>query len=198
LEQTLNGKIMATNILKKSNTRLKFMYRQARNLDLQSRKTLCSSLILSHFDYASSSWYSGLPSNLKIKLQTCLNKIARFVLNLGPRQHIGPMELTKIGWLNVQSRVAQLKLNIVHSIFHRQCPPYLLENFESISHQYNTRSSNLNFKIPNSTTIIQTTFYYSGIKLWNALPKIIQNIENKHNFKFHLKKHLAEQMVQQV
>ena len=195
LEQTLNGQAMATNILKKANSRLKFLYRQAYNLDMDSRKTLSSALILSHFDYACTSWYSSLTADLKKKLQTCQNKIARFVLKVEPMHHIGPLEFHSLNWLNVEHRVKQLKLNIVHSIFYNLCPSYLSEFFFKISHQYNTRSSSHNFIPPKSTTVIEKTFFHSGIGHWNALPNHIKNLQSKAVFKAKMKNHLKDRMI---
>jgi hypothetical protein len=145
---------------KKAKSRLKILHRRAKNLDLTSKKTLATSMILSHFDYACSSWYC----NIFADLQTCQNKIARFVLNLCPRQHIGATKFRKMGWLNVKSRVAQLKSNLVHSIFYKKCPNYLWENFNLIDYAYFTRYRDYNFVVPKSSTIIKKHL----ILYWNS------------------------------
>ena len=54
LDQSLGGKYIAESILKKGNSRLKFLWRQAKYLNRNSRKLLATSLILCHFDYACS------------------------------------------------------------------------------------------------------------------------------------------------
>ena len=64
LEQTLSGKLILENILKKGNSRLKFLRRQAKCLNLASKRLLSSALIQCHMDYACSSWYHGLQMNL--------------------------------------------------------------------------------------------------------------------------------------
>ena len=84
LEQTLSGTAIVENILKKGNSRLKFLYRQAKYLNTRSRKLLTSALILCHFDYACSAWHSGLQKTMKHKLQILLNKTIRFALDLPP------------------------------------------------------------------------------------------------------------------
>ena len=56
LEQTLSSTAIVENILKKGNSRLTFLYRQAKYLNTRSRKLLTSALILCHFDYACSAW----------------------------------------------------------------------------------------------------------------------------------------------
>lgn len=55
LDQCVSGELNYIKIIKRINPRLKFMYRQAKDLDEKIKKTLCSALIQPHFDYAWSS-----------------------------------------------------------------------------------------------------------------------------------------------
>ena len=100
LEQTLSSKLNLENILKKGNFRLKFLRRQAKCLNLASKRLLSSALIQCHTDYACSSWYYGLQKSLMHKLQILQNKTIRFVLDLTPHSHIGYklFQLTCIDW----------------------------------------------------------------------------------------------------
>ena len=100
LEQTLSVKLILENILEKGNSRLKFLIRQAKCLNL--------ALIQCHMDYACSSWYHGLQKNLKHKLQILQNKTIRFVLDLTPRSYIGYSEFNLVNWLPVRFRVQRL------------------------------------------------------------------------------------------
>ena len=59
IDQFLSGDLIVSSIIKKVNQRLKFLYRNKNCLSLQSRKTLCSTLIQCHFDYACACWYEG-------------------------------------------------------------------------------------------------------------------------------------------
>ena len=196
LDQSVSGNPMATGVLKKANHRLKFLYRQGKYLDKDSKKTLCQSLVLTHFDYSCSSWHSGLLAQNKKRLQTCQNKLARYCLNLTARSHIGPEELDSLGWLDVHHRVCQMKLTHVHKIFNNSAPKYLEHNFHRLNtiHSYNTRGSSFNFYEQSVNSISEKTFYHTGIKLWNHLPKSIQTIEPLHTFKSKLKLHLKEEM----
>ena len=62
------------------------------------------------------------------------------------------------------------------------------------SHQYSTRNSVQNFKIPKSTTIISGSFYYNAIWDWNSLPSETKSITNKQQFKKSVKDHLLNQI----
>lgn len=79
LDNDLFGNSIVNNIIKKVNSRLKFLYSHIKVIDF-NLKMLCNSLILCHFDYASSPWYTGLKKDLKeIKMQIVRNKIVRFI-----------------------------------------------------------------------------------------------------------------------
>ena len=196
LDQSLSGTTIVNNIVKKTSSRLKFLYRQGHFLKFEIRKMLGHALVQPYFDYSVSSWYSSLTRALKRKLQTSQNKLARYILNLGPRSHIGSEELQKAGLLSTQLRVSQLRLNHSFNIFHEECPSYLQANFERTQtiHDYNTRNSSVNFLIPRTNCLGQTTFYYNAIKDWNDLPQEIKLLSGKANFKNKAKAFLYAKM----
>ena len=63
----------------------------------------------------------------------------------------------------------------MYKIFHNICPEYLCDGFTRVSdiHGHNTRSSCFNFNVPCIKSSQDSTFYYLGIKDWNALPDAI-------------------------
>ena len=78
LDNTLSRDSIASNVIKKANERLKFLYRHSNCLNFKSCKTLTSALKMCHFDYTCSSWYSALSQKYKNQLQIIQNKIVRF------------------------------------------------------------------------------------------------------------------------
>ena len=50
---------MITKIVSKCNNKIKFLYRNAKNLDKKNKMLLASALVQCHFDYGSSMWYTG-------------------------------------------------------------------------------------------------------------------------------------------
>ena len=150
IDAKLCGESIVSSIVQKVNSRLKFLYRQARFLDQKSKFSLCSALILCHLDYSSSSWYSGLSKTLKRKLQICQNKVLRFILDLSPMHSVNSTVFDTLNMLNVDRRVKQMRLNHVFNIVHNTAPSYLSLNFTSTSQHYsNTRSANsLDFRLP--------------------------------------------------
>ena len=123
------------------------------------------------------------------------NRVVRFVLNLGPRSHIGQRERDRVGFLSVKDRVIQMKMNNVFKIFQGTAPDYLNSNFTRISsiHKYSTRGSSVNFIVPKVKGQAYDTFYFTAIHHWNLLPKSIKEIGNLPQFKRAIKKHLSDQ-----
>ena len=193
IENDLSGKESVDNIIKKANGRLKFLYRHKNVLSRETRKILSMALVQSHIDYACMSWYFNLTDVLQSKLQVLQNKMIRFILGLGNREHVGRREFSRINCTNIENRVKQLGLNIVHKIFYIKKPEYLLCNFVRASdvHGYSTRNSVFNFKIPTScNAIVRNSFSFNIIKSWNALSDNIKCIEDHQQFKYRCKRHL--------
>ena len=191
LDANLGGTSIVNEILKKANSKLKFLYKFKDMLNFKSRKTLCTALIQCHFDYACSSWYPGASKTLKKKLQIMQNKTTRFILDLSSRTSIRNKELVKTGCLNVSDRVKQLKLGHVHKIKNKTSPKYMTEHFLLLSDIKNrpvTRATATDFFTPSVCNT--NTFYFSGIRDWNALPPKVKEITNYIAFKGKLKQTL--------
>ena len=194
INQTLSGDIMGNSVIKKSNAKLKFLYRKSNFLSDHAKKLLVSALIQCHFDYSCSFWYSNLSSKIKSKLQTTQNRMIRFVLGLDPRSHIGHDQFIKINWLPVEQRVNQIRLTHTHNFFQKRAPMYLTGDFSRVcdSHSYITRDSNLSFNVPHVKSFGLKSFQYTSIKLWNNLPNNIKRIEETSKFKYQVKHHLLQ------
>lgn len=198
LDQTLSGESMADKIAKKSNSRLKFMYRKGNCLTNHCKKLLISALIQPHFDYASSFWYSSLTSVTRKRLQICQNKLIRFILNLGSRSRISADHFVQLNWLPTEFRVQQNKLNLMYKIVNDQAPAYLTENivYTKDVHSIYTRHSVNSIAIPsNLGSYGLKTFLYTGIKCWNSLPSKIQKEKVKLTFKSLVKQYLLTKVV---
>ena len=58
--ETLSGESMATHVINEVNSRLRFLYRQNKFLDVPLRRLLCNVLVQPFFDYACNAWYPNL------------------------------------------------------------------------------------------------------------------------------------------
>ena len=150
LDQSLTGKRVADKIICKSNAKFKILYRHTKNVNMKTKKLLTSALIQCHFDYACSSWFSGLTKKYKSRLQCTQNKVIRFLLNAPARTHIGLKEFRLVNMLPVELRVKQLKLNLVYNVINDRAPKYM-SNFFNVAckqHGINTRSSVMSLHVP--------------------------------------------------
>ncbi len=79
----------------------------------------------------------------KKKLQVVQNKLIRFMLNLGPSDHVGIEQLNTLGLLNVVDRV---RLHNAQKVFYKQSPVYLMANFNKCREwTHNTRHKILTY-----------------------------------------------------
>jgi len=193
LDQDMSGTTMGTSVIKKVNSKIKFLYRKRVFFGVKERKMLCSALLQSNFDYACNSWYRGLQKKLRDRLQTAQNKIIRYILNYHCRQHLGFADFNKLGWLNVSGRVDYLSLNLMYSIFNNSAPSYMC-NVDLVCHSHHTRRSNLCFVLPQVKTQGSNSFKYCGIKLWNDLPFNVKCAQTKDEFKKRCKGFLMNKM----
>ena len=116
--------------------------------------------------------------------------------DLGPRSHIGFLELNSLNMLYVDLSVKQLRLSHVHKIYNGTGPSYLSERFIKVSdvHHHFTRGSTENFIVPSVNFVAATTFYYSGIKDWNSLPSDVEQKCTFNGFKSAARQYLRSQL----
>ncbi len=87
---------------------------------LQHKKTLCLALTQTNFDYSVASWYPAIPKLAKERLQIVQNKLIRFMLNLGPRDHVGKEQLTTLGLLSADGKAKQIRLHNAHKVYNEK------------------------------------------------------------------------------
>ena len=194
LDESMSGDMMALQVIKKINDRLKFLYRKKDLLSLPLRRILCNAIIQPHFDYACSSWYTNLKQKFKKKLQVCQNKCIRFCLQKGNMFHIGFKEFEQINWINVDDRVKQVILCSIFKFFDKTCPKYMSEMF-SIANvlNINTRSSTLRLVQPKrKTNAGLNSLSYVGPSYWNKLSGFLKQSDNLNTFKHNLKKNFLQ------
>ena len=192
LSGNMSGKAQAENVLKRCASRLSFLYRKASFLDFDTRKLLTSALIQPYLDYCSSSWYEGVPKLLKRKLDVLQRRMARFVFSRGPMDHVDLSDLKILAWLTVPDRVKYFKLVHVFRIRAGLAPSYLSHNFKPVSvvHNYRTRGYSHDYHVSKEMSLAPTSFVFSAVSHWNALPGCLKGVQSLSLFKSRLKQHL--------
>ena len=178
---------MALRGNEKLDSRLKFLYRKNRFLDVPLRRLLCNALIQPHFDYVCTAWYPNLSKKLKGKLQVTKNKRIRFCLKLQSREHVSNEHFGKLNRLPIRSQ--QCVTFTVFKFVQNKCPAYMNELFRSAENmRINTRNGCLNLNHPfRKTSTGQKSFSYIGPAIWNRIPEIIKKTRNLSTFKHKMK-----------
>ena len=183
LDQHLSGEFIARNAISNINNKVKFLFRNTIFFNMKVKKILTTALIQCHFDYASTSWFSGLSQKNKSKFQVLQNKVVRYLLNLAPRTHVGVNEFKCVNMLPVNYRVDQLKLHLMFNINHRIAPSYLFCPRMRDQHSIGTRSREYDVVVPRVRGPGSSTFAFTAAKLWNDLPDNIQSIDTPGSFR---------------
>ena len=104
---------MATHVVNKVNSRLRFLYRQNKLLDIPVHRLVGNAMMQPFFDYACNAWYPNLNKKLKARLEAAQNKCIRICLKLGDKKSITVKEFDKINWLPIHERVNQCILSCI-------------------------------------------------------------------------------------
>lgn len=195
LDQCVSGVQMAEKVVKRVNQTLKFLYRKGQMLTFKDRLLLCNAMIQPFFDYGCCFWYNGLCNKYKNKLQTCQNKVVRFIFSKCNRSHVGAKELCSLKWLNVEKRVELRIACNMFKVFNGKAPNYLNQLFTFHNKSHNTRYSSMSFSIPHVNSNGKKSFFYSGIILWNNLPNNVKKCKSYDAFKSMCKSHFSDQMI---
>jgi len=196
LDETLSGESMATHVINKVNSRLRFLYRQNRFLNIRLRRLLCNAMIQPFFDYACNAWYPNLNKNLKTRLQAAQNKCIRFCLKLGDRSSIRSKEFERINWLPVHERISQTSVCSVFKFFAKTCPEYFDEiYFPAKTSGIPTRFSHQKLILPHrNTNVGQKALSYVGPSLWNNLNNSLKTSISLNAFKHNIKSHFFNEL----
>ena len=124
LGENLSGEAMASKVMNKINSRLKFLYRKNRYLTPYLKWLLCDALIQLHFDYACSAWYPNLNKKFKSKYQTVQNRCISYCLQLRNKSHTRKKDFEKLNWLQVSERFNQYLCSKASNFFKETCPLY--------------------------------------------------------------------------
>ena len=118
-------------------------------------------------------------------MQVMQNNMIRFILGKPPRYHVTFNDFKKVDILPVKLRVEQLKLNHMFNIINGIAPKYLGSEIVMVNSQHNhaTRASVRSCKVPSARSAARSSFFYTGIMLWNSLPINIKMAETKMGFK---------------
>ena len=170
LDETMSSETMALRVIKRTNSRLKFLYPKNWFVDVPFSRLLCNGLIQPHYDYACTAWYP--------KQQVTQNKCIKFCLKLQCWEHISNEQLQKLKWLPINQRFKQCVTSTIFKFVQNKCLAYMNELFRLAENiKINTRNRYLKFSHPfRKTSTRQNSLSYIGpATIWNRIPEIEEN-----------------------
>lgn len=171
-------------ICKKIGKKIGYFKRIRNKINVLTAINIYNTIVKPHFEFGSTILYTCCTDAHLERLQKLQNKAMRSILKYNrytPRQ----IMLNTLKWLNIKQRLALNTLKLVHKIRQGNAPDYLREQIRYVSdvQPYTLRNAN-NFRLQRATTSsMQNTLFYKGLKLYNSLPDYVKNETNCNIFK---------------
>ena len=159
--------------------------------------TLVKTLILPLVDYCDTVYGANLCKRDAIRVQKLQNCCVRFVFNLRKSSHILPF-LNELGMLNMKRRRKLHLCCMIYKILQTAKPFYLFDRLQHKRdiHIYCTRDKNKLFQQHHNLSLTLSSFTFSAVKSWNALPDNIISSASYHLFLQSLRKFLLREQSQ--
>ena len=181
------------SVVKVAGCHLKNIAFVRRYLDEKTTKMLIHNHVLTKLDYCNSLYYK-LPNYQLKKLQCIMNRAARLIKGLSPRERITPI-LIDLHWLPIKARIIYKICVMTYQAIKFEKPKYmreLLRGFQLQTSMFLRHSADPHrLDEPRSNLEIGTRgFMRCAPRLYNRLPEDIKSSENQEIFKKRLKTHL--------
>lgn len=167
---------------------LKLIYHNRHILDIGTKKTLCESLVMSHFNYCDFVYGPCLYQTDKYRIQKVQNSCFRLIYGIRKYESIS-YKIKESNSLNMENRRQLHLLNFVHKCLTLPNTSTLLKGLfvpHANIHSRKTRFNN-KFVLPrHRTAMFSKCFTYQAITKYNKLPDLFKQY-NINKFKFKLK-----------
>ncbi len=128
--------------------------------------------------------YDSASGTNKTRLQKLQTRAVRLITGSDPRTSRVSM-FKELGWLSLQYKRDFHKCIMIYKCRNRLALQYLCDLFNSNDsvHSYNTRNSSQFRATKSHSAYYYHSFTVSDLKLWNSLPRNIQESTSLSNFK---------------
>ena len=159
-----------SSVCRSCNWHIHDLWRIRSTLDLNTTKTIATSIVHSKLDYCNS-LYLNLPAYQLARLQRVQNSLARVVCKVPKHHHITP-HLRSLHWLKIPQRIHYKLLSITYTLLQHQQPSYLFSQINRQSARSTRSSSLLTLQRPPApkAKLSDRSFHHSIPPLWNTLP----------------------------
>ena len=172
------------SVKQKVSSNLRILKKVKPFLNSENIDTLYRSIIEPYFSYCCLVWDS-IGDTLSNSLQRLQNRAARIVTGAAYSKPSGEV-FEELGWTQLNSMRQFHKAIMMFKIVNGLAPPYLTEMFTSNNalNNYGLRSSNYDLELPKCrTNYYKNSFAFSGVKVWNALPRNLKEERSLEKFK---------------
>ena len=176
LDQNLTLKTHIPTKTKRAAYHLYRIRQIAKFLDLPTKKTLISSLVMSQLDYANAIFINP-PNNSIHPMQRIQNQAVRLIMNRD-RFESSISTMRQLHWLSIGFRCKYKVLLLVYRCMKDQAPEYLQHKLTLRNPVWITWSATerdiLQIPYNKRKTLADHSFSFAGPKLWNSLPLELQ------------------------
>ena len=169
---------------------LKLIYSHRHCLPQDTRKLLCDTLVLSHFNHCNSIYFPCLNKVDRYRIQKVQNSCLRLIYGVKRRDHISPF-LYQSGWLNMYNRAMLHMANLYFKIIKFKSPPYLYQklSFRTDVHDLNLRRRGMLTVPRHRKEVFKRSFSYNIANTLNTLNGFDIG-QSPATFKYKLKRNL--------
>lgn len=167
----------------KKSEKIGFFKRIRNKINVLTAINVYNTIIKPHFEFGSTILYTCCTDIHIERLQKLQNKAMRSILKCNRYTPITTM-LNTLKWMNIKQRLALNTIKLIHKIRQGTAPDYLCEQTRYVgeAQPYSLRNAN-NFRLQRFTTSsMQRSLFYKGLKLFNSLPNRIKNELNNNIF----------------
>ena len=170
-----------SKLCKKAASELNSIKRLKRHFDIESKKTLARSFVLSQFNYCPLVWHFCGTSSIH-KLERIQERTLRFVFNDYVTEYNQLLELN--GESTLYLKRVRIMAQQVYKAINNQSPKYVRDLLSERNNRYSNRRP-LNLYIPrvNQRKFGYRSYYFEAPTVWNSLPLEIRKAEYFHEFK---------------
>ena len=196
LDSTLSMKEHIQQVVRTTNYHLRNIAFIKKYLDETTMKMLVQNHVITKLDYCNSLYY-GMPNYLLKELQLIMNRAARLIKGVPPRERITPA-LIELHWLPIKARI-EYKIDVMtHQALQSGKPEYLRKMLENFHHdnimelRHDTDPHRL-LEPRSNLEIGFRAFERCAPRLYNKLPTELKDCSKMDIFKKQLKTYLFKE-----
>lgn len=170
MDSSLKYSEYVSMIIRRAYCNIKLIYSNRDFFDISTKKLLCDSIVLSHFNYVDVVYGPALSVKDSRRLQLVQNSCIRLVYGLRRSEHISGY-MRNLGWLNIAQRRTLHMYCFYHRVIKSKTPQYLYQKikFRTDIHHINLRHKHQMTIPQHSTALFQSSFSYNVVRLCNRI-----------------------------